>query len=110
MLTLPLESSLTLLVLSEPRPQYKDRANGVMAVDRDTNAPLVTMDLALPMPGGRPQMLQVSIPQPGIPEGLSVGTSVRATGLTYMSGEKNGRRWEIYRASAVTPLKAERHG
>lgn len=106
MITLPIDSSAVLLLLGEPRPKFKDRAAGVVDVDRETNQPLVSLDLALMVTNARPQMIQVSVPQPGVGEGLTVGLPVRATGLTYISGEKNGRHWEIFRADAVASRAA----
>jgi len=106
MLVLPIEGSHALLVLAVPVPQFKDKANGVMATDRVTGAPLVEVPLALTVEGGQPQVLRVSLPQPGVPKDLVVGQAVRASGLTFVAGEKNGRAWQIFRASALTVVKA----
>lgn len=83
MLVLPIDGSQTLLVLAVPAPQFKDKANGVAATDRVTGAPLVE--------GGQPQVLRVSVPQPSVPKDLAVGQMVKASGLTFVTGEKNGR-------------------
>jgi hypothetical protein len=56
--------------------------------------------------GGQPQVLRVSVPQPAIPKDLAVGQMVRAAGLTFIAGEKNGRAWQIFRAEALTGVKA----
>lgn len=106
MLVLPIDASRPLLVLAEPVPQFKDRANGVIATDRDTGAPLADVSLALPVDGGAPQVLRVSVPQPGVPAGLSMGSMVKATGLLFMTGEKNGRTWQMFRAQALAAVKA----
>ena len=105
MLVLPIDTSRPLLLLSAPSPQFKDRANGVPATDRDTGAPLMEATVALPSENGAPQVLRVSIPAPGVPDGLGMGQMVKATGLTFLTGEKNGRTWQIFRAAALTPSK-----
>ncbi|MDM4721031.1 hypothetical protein QTQ03_16035 [Micromonospora sp. WMMA1363] len=106
MLVLPIDGSQTLLVLAVPAPQFKDKANGVAATDRVTGAPLVEVPLALTVEGGTPQVLRVSVPQPSVPKDLAVGQMVQASGLTFVTGEKNGRAWQIFRASALTAVKA----
>lgn len=105
MLVLPIDGSQTLLVLAVPAPQFKDKANGVAATDRVTGAPLVEVPLALTVEGGQPQVLRVSVPQPAVPKDLAVGQMVKASGLTFVTGEKNGRAWQIFRASALTAVK-----
>jgi len=106
MLVLPIDTARPLLVLGEPVPQFRDRANGVIATDRDTGAPLAEVSLALPVEGGAPQLMRVSLPQPGVPAGLAMGALVKATGLLFLTGEKNGRTWQIFRAQALTAVKA----
>jgi hypothetical protein len=105
MMVLPLDNSRGLLVLAAPAPQFKDKANGVAATDRDTGAPLVEVAVALTVDGGTPQVLRVSVPAPGVPKDLAIGHLVKATGLTLVTGEKNGRSWQIFRASALTAVK-----
>lgn len=105
MLILPIDPSRPLLLLSSPSPQFKDRANGVPATDRDSGAPLMEATVALPTDNGAPQVLRVSIPAPGVPDGLAMGQMVKATGLTFLTGEKNGRTWQIFRAATLTPSK-----
>ena len=105
MLILPIDPSRPLLLLSAPSPQFKDRAAGIPATDRHTGAPLMEATLALPSGTGAPQVLRVSIPAPGVPDGLGMGQMVKVTGLTFLTGEKNGRTWQIFRATALTPSK-----
>ena len=105
MLILPIDPSRPLLLLSTPSPQFKDRVNGIPATDRDTGAPLMEASVALPTENGAPQVLRVSVPAPGVPDGLAMGQMVKATGLTFLTGEKNGRTWQIFRAAALTPSK-----
>jgi len=105
MMILPIDSNRPLLLLATPSPQFKDRANGIPATDRDTGAPLMEVSVALPGDTGTPQILRVSIPAPGVPDGLVMGVMVKATGLTFLTGEKNGRTWQIFRANALTTTK-----
>ena len=105
MMILPIDPSRPLLLLSTPSPQFKDRANGIPATDRDTGAPLMEASVALPTENGAPQVLRASVPAPGVPDGLAMGQMVKATGLTFLTGEKNGRTWQIFRATALTPSK-----
>jgi hypothetical protein len=106
MMVLPLDNSRSLLVLAGAVPQFKDKANGIAATDRDTGAPLMEVAVALTANGGTPQVLRVSVPAPGVPKDLVMGQLVKATGLTLISGEKNGRAWNLFRASALTAVKA----
>ncbi|MBT8228236.1 MAG: hypothetical protein HKP61_01725 [Dactylosporangium sp.] len=106
MLVLPIGGSHTLLVLAVPVPRFGDKASGVVATDRVTGVPLVEVPLALTVDGGQPQVLRVSLPQPGVPKDLGVGQVVRASGLTFVTGETNGRAWQIFRAVSLTVVKA----
>jgi hypothetical protein len=106
MLVLPIDGSGALLVLASPAPQYKDKTNGVLATDRTTGAPVVEVPVALTVEGGQPQVLRISAPQPSVPKDLVVGQMVRASGLMFIAGEKNGRAWQIFRVSALTAVKS----
>lgn len=105
MFVLPLDTSQTLLVLAAPAAQMKDRANGVVATDRDTGVPLMEVSVALTLDGGQPQVLRVSVPKPGCPDSLAMGHLVKATGLTFITGDKAGRAWHMFKASALTAVK-----
>lgn len=105
MLVLPLDTSRPLLVLAPPTPQFKDRANGVVATDRDTGAPLSEVSLAMPTDTGTPQVMRVAVPAPGIGDNLTMGTLVKVSGLVFLTGEKNGRTWQMFRASAIAAVK-----
>ena len=59
---------------------------------------------------GGPQVLRVSVPQPGVPRDLTMGQLVKATGWTLIAGETNGRAWQMFRATALTLAKALRGG
>jgi hypothetical protein len=105
MMVLPIDTTRPLLVLDKPQPRFKDRANGVAATDRVSGAPLVEVALALSVEGGQPQLLRVSVPQPGVPKDLAMGQQVKATGLVFVSGEKDGRHWQMFQAAALTAVK-----
>ena len=76
------------------------------ATDRDTGAALVEVSVSLTSDTGTPQVLRVSVPAPGVPKDLAMGHLVKATGLTLIEGEKNGRAWQIFRAVSLTVVKA----
>lgn len=105
MLVLPIETR-PLLVLAQPVPLFKDKEKQEAATDRDTGAALVEVSVSLTSDTGTPQVLRVSVPAPGVPKDLAMGHLVKATGLTLIAGEKNGRAWQMFRASALTPMKA----
>jgi hypothetical protein len=51
-------------------------------------------------------MLRVQLPASGVPQGLAPGQMVKVTGLTVRFGEKDGRPWQMFRATAVTAVKS----
>ena len=104
MISLPLDPSLTLIALSEPRPQIKDQKTGEIAIDRDTGARMYQIDVALTVPGGRPMSFQLSVPENGLSADVVAYSPFHALGLTFISGEKNNRTWQMYRAAGITPL------
>jgi hypothetical protein len=65
----------------------------------------VEVPVALTVDGGQPQVLRISLPEPGVLKGLAVGQMVRASELVFVSGEKNGRTWQIFRAASLTAVK-----
>ena len=105
MLVLPIESR-TLLVVGPPVPQYQDRERTQPRVDRDTGEQTVEVPVCLTSDEGRPQMLRVQVPASGVPQGLSPGQMVKVTGLTVRFGEKDGRQWQMLRATAMTAVKS----
>jgi hypothetical protein len=105
MLVLPIESR-TLLVVATPAPQYQDREHTQPRVDRDTGEPAVEVPVCLTSEDGRPQMLRVQVPASGVPQGLRPGQMVKPTGPTVRLGEKEGRGWQMFRATAVTAVKS----
>jgi hypothetical protein len=105
MLVLPIESR-ALLVLAAPVPQFKDKDKKEPATDRETGQVLVEVAVSLVSDTGGPQVLRVSVPQPGVPKDLAMGQLVRATGLTLIAGETHGRAWQMFRAASLAMVKA----
>lgn len=107
MRTIPYDTSgVVLLCATDPKPRIKNFKTGEVDTDRETGAPLVTIDLVITF-DGRAEIVSVMVPQPGIGEAVRAGVPVRATGLVYRAGEKNGRTWELFTARALTPLASE---
>jgi hypothetical protein len=104
MISLPLDPSLTLIALSEPRPQIKNQQTGEISTDRDTGQKMYQLDVALTVPGGRPMTFQLAVPESGLSDEVAVYSPMHAVGLMFITGEKNGRTWQMYRASGITPL------
>ena len=105
MLVLPIESR-TLLVVAPPARQYHDRERTQPRIDRDTGEQAVEVPVCLTTDEGRPQMLRVQVPASGVPQGLAPGQMVKLTGLTVRFGEKDGRPWQMFRATAMTAVKS----
>ncbi|MFG2825795.1 hypothetical protein ACGFX4_40995 [Kitasatospora sp. NPDC048365] len=93
------------MVAQEPRPKLKDRRTGEMALDTETGAPLMTLDVTF-VANGQADILALTVPQPGIPEGLAPGTLVALTKLVARPWENefNGQKRSgiAFRAEAVT--------
>src|SRR5690606_17194175 len=98
--------SRTLLVVAPPAPQYQDRERTQPRIDRDTGEQAVEVPVCMTRDEGRPQMLRVQLPASGVPQGLAAGQMVKVTGLTVRFGEKDGRPWQMFRATAVTAVKS----
>lgn len=106
-IALPLDPSLTLFAMSDARPQIKDQQTGEIALDRDTGAKMYQIDAGISIPGSRPMAIQLSFPETGLSEDVAMGSMFHAVGLTYLSGEKNGRVWQIFRAAGLAPLMTQ---
>ncbi|MEV6212607.1 hypothetical protein [Kitasatospora sp. NPDC051914] len=92
------------MVAQEPRPKLKNRQTGEMALDAETGVPLLTLDVTF-VANGQADILSLTVPQPGIPEGLVPGSLVSLVKLIARPWENefNGqKRFGIaYRAEAV---------
>ncbi|MDX3838977.1 SCO3933 family regulatory protein [Streptomyces europaeiscabiei] len=97
-------SAATLLVTKLPEPKVKDRQTGEIAVDPVTNARLMVLELVFIAAGGS-DMIKVTVPEPGIGDGLIMGTPVFLSGLLARPWESEfggrARHGIAYRADAV---------
>ncbi|TWE18620.1 hypothetical protein FB465_3701 [Kitasatospora atroaurantiaca] len=93
------------MVAQEPRLKLKNRQTGEMATDAETGVPLMTLDVTF-VANGQADILSLTVPQPGIPEGLVPGTLVALTKLIARPWENefNGQKRSgiAFRADAVT--------
>ncbi|WP_194910247.1 hypothetical protein [Catenulispora rubra] len=104
MLIAPLDSTRDLLAIGPATPQV-DRESGAHALERGTDVPLYDVSLVMPIDGGNPLTMRVTVPQPGLTEAVDMGTKVKAIGLTLVTDVKNGRAWYVYKASALKIVK-----
>ncbi|MGV0097362.1 SCO3933 family regulatory protein [Streptomyces californicus] len=97
-------SAATLLVTKLPEVKVKDRQTGEVAVDPTTNQRLMVLELVFIAQGGS-DMIKVTVPEPGIGEGLVMGAPVILSGLVARPWESEfGGRMRhgiAYRADAV---------
>lgn len=106
MRSIPVDTSNAMIMLALLRgPKMKNRKTGELATDADTGATLMIVDVTF-IADGAAEVLSLSVPEPGIPEGLTPGMPVRLTGLVArpwentFDGEK--RSGVAFRAAAVT--------
>lgn len=107
---IPVDTSAAMVMIAQPpQPKVKDRRTGELAVDNETGAQLMTVDVLFAA-NGEAEVLKVTVPQPGISEDLAMGTPVALTGLVASAWENefNGvkRHGIAFRAVAVTSLAA----
>ncbi|MBB1256562.1 SCO3933 family regulatory protein [Streptomyces alkaliterrae] len=79
-------STAVVIVATEPTIKMANKQAGEVAVDRDTGATLMTVDL-LVSDEGQSNLWKVTVPETGVPEGLAVGRMVSVVGL-------KARDWE----------------
>ncbi|GAA2816830.1 hypothetical protein GCM10010441_46710 [Kitasatospora paracochleata] len=100
-------STAFVFVAVPPAPKVANRQTGEIAIDRETNARLVTIGLTI-ADEGEANLYTVSVPETGVSEGLSVGMPVAVTGLKARDWENefNGQKRHgiSFRAAAVTSL------
>jgi hypothetical protein len=98
-------STAVVFVATAPEPKMVNKKTGERAVDRETNASLSTVGL-LVSDEGEGNLYQVTVPETGLPEGLTPGMPVRVVGLkardweNTFNGEK--RHGISFRAVAIT--------
>lgn len=90
-----------------PEVKVKDRKTGEISMDVESGAPMMTLSVTFIL-NGEANILQLSVPQPGVPEGLTLGMPVALTGLIARPWENNfngqARHGIAFRAVAVTSL------
>ncbi|WP_405921368.1 hypothetical protein [Streptomyces sp. NBC_00122] len=107
---IPVDTSAALVMVAvPPAPKIKDRRTGEIAVDIETGAQMVTVDVLFAA-NGEAEVLSVAVPKPGVADDLVMGTPVALTGLMARPWENefNGQKRHgiSFRAAAVTALAA----
>jgi hypothetical protein len=99
-------SSATVLLTEAPAPKVRDRKTGEIAKDAVSGEALMTVGVVY-IDEGESSLIQVTIPESGVTDGLTVGAPVSLPGLVARPWESvfNGqqRHGIAYRATAVTP-------
>lgn len=100
-------STAMVMVAVAPTLKLANRQTGEVAVDRETNAKLMTVGL-LVADEGEANVLTVAVPETGITGDLPVGTPVAVTSLRARDWENefNGQKRHgiSFRAQFITPL------
>ncbi|WP_274558551.1 hypothetical protein [Streptomyces spiramyceticus] len=105
---IPVDTSAAMVMVAQPpQVKVKDRRTGELAIDAETGAQLMTVDVLFAS-NGEAEVLTVTVPQPGITGELVMGTPVALTGLTARPWENEfggqKRHGISFRAVAVTSL------
>ncbi|MEV5318059.1 hypothetical protein AB0K92_10415 [Streptomyces sp. NPDC052687] len=102
-------SNAVVMVAKAPQPKVKDRRTGEIALDAETGAKLMTVDVMFAA-NNEVEILSLTVPETGVSEELTMGTPVALTGLIARPWENefNGQRRHgiAFRAVAVTSLAA----
>ncbi|MFE0374169.1 MULTISPECIES: hypothetical protein [Streptomyces] len=102
-------SAATVMVAKQPQTKIKDRRTGEVALDVETGAKLMTVDVMFAA-NDEVEILSVTVPETGISGELGMGTPVALTGLIARPWENefNGQKRHgiAFRAVAVTSLAA----
>ncbi len=105
---IPVDTASAAVMVAQPaQPKLKDRRTGERAMDAETGAALMTVDVMFAM-AGNAEVLSVTVPETGISGELVMGTPVAITGLIARPWENefNGQKRHgiAFRAVAVTSL------
>ncbi|QPP08341.1 hypothetical protein G4Z16_20245 [Streptomyces bathyalis] len=108
---IPVDTTSAAVMVAQPaQPKLKDRRTGERAMDTETGAALMTVDVMFAMDGNA-EVLSVTVPETGITGELVMGTPVALTGLIARPWENefNGQKRHgiAFRAVAVTSLAAD---
>ncbi|MFF9216147.1 SCO3933 family regulatory protein [Streptomyces viridosporus] len=99
-------STATILLTEAPAPKVRDRQTGEIAKDPGTGEALMTVGVVY-IDEGESSLIQVTVPESGVTEGLTVGAPVSLPGLVARPWQSvfNGRERHgiAYRATAVAP-------
>ncbi|MGW2336929.1 SCO3933 family regulatory protein [Streptomyces sp. NPDC001685] len=99
-------SAATILLTEAPAPKVRDRQTGEIAKDAMTGETLMTVGVVY-IDEGDSSLIQVTVPESGVTEGLTVGAPVSLPGLVARPWQSvfNGqeRHGIAYRATAITP-------
>ncbi|MEU0068541.1 hypothetical protein ABZ027_03045 [Streptomyces sp. NPDC006332] len=99
-------SSATILLTEAPTPKVRDRQTGEIAKDTVSGEALMTVGVVF-IDEGDSSLIQVTVPESGVTEGLAVGSPVSLPGLIARPWESvfNGqqRHGIAYRATAIAP-------
>ncbi|MFF4285959.1 hypothetical protein ACFY0R_11605 [Streptomyces sp. NPDC001633] len=102
-------SAATVMVAKQPQIKVKDRRTGEVALDVETGAKLMTVDVMFAA-NNEVEILSVTVPETGVSGELGMGTPVALTGLIARPWENefNGQKRHgiAFRAVAVTSLAA----
>ncbi|GAB7032119.1 hypothetical protein AB0G35_35880 [Streptomyces sp. NPDC021749] len=100
-------SAATVMVAKQPQIKVKDRRTGEVALDVETGAKLMTVDVMFAA-NNEVEILSVTVPETGVSGELGMGTPVALTGLIARPWENefNGQKRHgiAFRAVAVTSL------
>ncbi|MEY9487337.1 MULTISPECIES: SCO3933 family regulatory protein [Streptomyces] len=99
-------STATILLTEAPAPKVRDRQTGEIAKDAVSGEALMTIGVVY-IDEGESSLIQVTIPESGVTDGLAVGAPVSLPGLVARPWQSvfNGqqRHGIAYRATAVMP-------
>ena len=94
----PIDSTkVQVIVVGDPTPQLR---NGAPVVDRTTNQPMWNVDVAV-IGEGRPQAMQLGLPENGFPKGLGIGTIILPEHMVVIYWNRDGRSGVMLRAQAA---------
>ncbi|MET7507528.1 hypothetical protein [Streptomyces albidoflavus] len=100
-------STAVVFVATAPTPKLVNKQTGERAVGRETGAGLSTVGLLI-SDEGEGNLYQVTVPETGLPEGLTPGMPVSVVGLKARDWENefNGQKRHgiSFRAVAVTSM------
>lgn len=105
---IPVDTSAAIAIVAKtPQPKVKDRRTGEIAMDLESGAKLMTVDVMFAA-NEEVEILSITVPEPGISGELAMGTPVALTGLVARPWENdfNGQKRHgiAFRAVAVTSL------